>query len=160
MKNIDLGKSFGVLANVGVLLGIALLLVELKQNGDLLRAQIHQARSDSLESFQATLADSEYFAAAWRKFQNAGGPRDIAALDVLEDLEKARISQYLVGRLSGFDNLYYQYRNGFLDEEFYESRVVRAVRLMEPTLSELGLLDSPALTPSFLAEIERIRLDD
>ena len=160
MKKIDIGKSFGILANVGVLIGIFLLLVELDQNGDLLRAQIHQARSDNLESLYTAQADSERFAPAWRKLQNAGGPQDVTALDVLDDLEKARISQYLVGRLNGFDNLFYQYRNGFLDEEFYETRVVRTVQVLEPTLRELGLLDSPALTASFRAEIERIRLAD
>jgi len=33
--------------NVGVVIGLILLLVELDQNSDLVRAQIHQARSDT-----------------------------------------------------------------------------------------------------------------
>ena len=156
MKNFDLGKSFGVLANAGVLIGIFLLLVELNQNSDLLRAQIHQSRSDNFESFTAALADSEYFLLAFNKLQ--GG--DVTALNALNDEERARVSHYLLGRLSGYDNLFYQYRNGFIEPEFYESRVVSIVKLMDPIFQELGLLTSPAVTPSFLAEIERIRALD
>ena len=40
-------------ANLGVLIGIALILVELNQNADLMRAQMTQARADNiLESYR------------------------------------------------------------------------------------------------------------
>ena len=39
MKKIDLGQTLGLLANVGVIAGIAFLGVELSQNNDLLAAQ-------------------------------------------------------------------------------------------------------------------------
>lgn len=147
-------------ANLGVLVGLALLIVELDQNSDLLRAQIHQARSDSYEAFVVASADSEFFLPVWEKFRAAGGPEDVAALDALSPIELARLSRYLQGRLGGYDNLYFQYRNGYLDEEFYETRVVESVRSFAAVYSRLGLLSANLVTPSFLDEIERIRSSD
>ena len=133
----------------------------LVQNNDLLRAQIHQARSDNYEWFMAANADTEFFLPVWQKFSDARREfGDIAALDTLNDEERARITRYFQGRISGFDNLFYQYRNGFLDEEFYETRVVVTVRGILPVWEKLGLIRPDYATASFLAEIERIRSID
>jgi hypothetical protein len=45
MKRIDIGQTITILANVGVLAGIALLAVELRQNTKLLRAHLTTSRS-------------------------------------------------------------------------------------------------------------------
>jgi type II secretory pathway pseudopilin PulG len=133
----------------------------LAQNNDLFRAQIHQARSDNYEWFMAANADSEFFLPVWKKFADARGEiGDIAALDTLNDEEQARLRRYFQGRISGADNLFYQYRKGFLDEEFYEQRVVVTVRRILPVWEKLGLLRPDYMTPSFMAEIERIRSID
>lgn len=42
VDNVDRWLTLG--ANIGVLVGLALLIVELGQNSDLVRTQIHQAR--------------------------------------------------------------------------------------------------------------------
>lgn len=143
-------------ANIGVVIGLVLLIVELNQNSDLVRAQIHQARSDSYESFMLDIADSEYLLPAYEKFKAAGGPEDVSALDVLNADERERIRRYFQGRLGGYDNLYFQYKQGYLDEEFYESRIAGSIRRQYSIWVELGLLESGS-TPSFMAEIERIR---
>jgi len=155
MKRTDLGQKIGAFANLAVLVGLILLIVELNQNSELLRAQIHQARSDSYESFMVDAADSEFFLPAYEKFVAAG--RNAAALDALSPIERARISRYLQGRIGGYDNLYYQYRNGYLEEEFYESRVVESIKINLPAFLELGLINDSLVTPSFRTEIERIR---
>jgi len=146
-------------ANIGVVVGLVLLIVELGQNSDLVRAQIHQARADNYESFMVGIADTEYLLPAYEKFAAAGGPQVVSALDVLTATERERIRRYFQGRLGGYDNLYFQYKQGYLDEEFYETRVVRSVKSLLPIWSELGLLER-GTTPSFKAEIERIRLSN
>ena len=62
--------------------------------------------------------------------------------------------RYMQARHADYDNLYYQYRLGYLDEQFYRSRVVNSIRRLTPIWKEFGMLD--AGTPEFLAEIERI----
>ncbi len=159
-KSDVISKWLALGANFGVLIGLGLLIWELQQNSDLLRAQIHQARSDNYEAFMVANADSEFFLPVWEKFHAAGGPENVAALDALSSTERMRISRYLQGRIGGYDNLYFQYRNGYLDEEFYETRVVDSVRRYASVYAELGLLNDSRVTPSFLEEIERIRSSD
>ena len=43
----NLNKWLTLVANIGVVIGLVLLIYEIRQNSELVRAQIHQARSDS-----------------------------------------------------------------------------------------------------------------
>ena len=147
-------------ANLGVLVGLILLIVELDQNNDAVRAQIHQARSDNFESFMVELADTEQLLPALTKFREAGGARDLSSLQKLDPSERTRVRTYYQGRLMGYDNLHFQYKNGFIDEELYNIRVVSTVRNLAPLWSELNLIrlgnENPYVSTSFAEEIERI----
>ena len=155
-KSDNINRWLTLGANVGVVIGLVLLILELNQNSNLVRAQIHQARSDNYESFMVDMADTEFLLPAYEKFKAAGGPVDISALDVLDSVERERIRRYYQGRIGGYDNLYLQHKQGYLDDEFYETRIVGSVRRLYPVWLELGLLEN-GVTPSFVAEIERIR---
>ncbi len=48
MNSDNVNKWLTLSANIGVVFGLILLLVELDQNSDLLRSQIHQSRSDAI----------------------------------------------------------------------------------------------------------------
>ena len=151
-------------ANVGVLIGFILLVVELDQNSDLTRAQVHQSRSDNFESFGVAVADSENLLPVLMKFKAAGGPNDLSALQELTPIERARLRRYYSARIAGYDNLYYQYTQGFLDEGFYNIRVAGPVKYLQPLWSEMGLIrlgkKNPRVTPGFAAEIERLISSD
>lgn len=151
-------------ANLGVLIGLIVLIVELDQNSDLVRAQIHQARADNFVAHRMSLADSELLLPAMVKFSAAGGPSDVSALSKLDPIERERLRRFYGAMLYEYDNLYFQYRNGLLDEDFYSVRVVNTVRRLRPIWSELGLIklgaENPRVTKSFAAEIERITEND
>jgi len=147
-------------ANVGVFIGLLLLVLELDQNSDLIRAQIHQARSDNFGALGYQVADSERLLPTLLKFKAAGGPTDLTALETLDPVERERVRTYHASRIQEYDNLYYQYRNGFLDEDFYRIRVVTTIRRHTPLWIELRLIrlgaENPYVTTSFAAEVERI----
>ena len=143
-------------ANIGVVIGLILLLIEINQNNRLLRAQIHQARSDAHVDQRVARADSEHLLAAWEKFVSAGGPEDFAAMDELTPMEVARVKEYMVARHQDYDNLFYQYQNGFLDEEYYQHRIVFPIKAYAPWWKKLGVFESGGRRPSFEAEINRI----
>ena len=147
-------KWLTLLANVGVVIGLALLIFEIRQNGELVRAQIHQARSDEWVSARQDLADSEYILPAWEKFVDAGAPGDPSALTTLGPIEAARVYRYMQSRAGDYDNLYFQYRQGYLDEEFYKSRIEPSMNRFARVWLEAGIIDS--MTTSFRAEIERL----
>ncbi|NIL94331.1 MAG: hypothetical protein GTO71_07810 [Woeseiaceae bacterium] len=142
-------------ANLGVVIGLILLIVELSQNSSLVQAQIHQARSDNYESFMLEIADTEFLLPAYEKFAAAGGPADVSALKVLDSTERERIRRYFQGRLGGYDNLYFQYQQGYIDEEFYSTRIAPSIKRLYPIWLELGLLDMGA-TSKFTEEAQRI----
>ncbi len=152
----SVNKWLTLSANIGVVIGLILLLVELDQNSDLVRAQIHQARSDNHVSSRHALADSEFLLPALLKFESVGGFGNLAAIDQLTPIEAARIEAFLLARHQDYDNLFYQYQQGYLDEEFYQYRVVNSLRIMAPWWQKLGAFEPNGRRPSFDAEIRRI----
>lgn len=142
-------------ANIGVLLGIVLLSIELDQNSDLLRAQIHQARADTHVGHRLNDVESDKWAAINMKLAENGYPRDVTSVEVLTPEELFRFRNYKAARHTDLDNLFYQYQQGYLDEEYYRYRVVCAIRRNAPYWEKFGTFLTNS-RPSFGAEIERI----
>ena len=69
----SISRWLSLSANLGVVVGLVLLLIELDQNSDLVRAQIHQARSDEHVGYRIEFADSEFLLPARLKVEAAGG---------------------------------------------------------------------------------------
>ena len=155
MKKLELGQTLQLLGNLGVIVGILLLVYELNQNSDLVGAQIHQSRADAYVSLMEDRSNSERLVPALEKVFAAGGFGDTSAMDQLTDEEAARVRWYLQGRLIDYDNLYYQYQQGYLDEEYYRFDVVNGIALFAPWWEKLDLRGG-GRRPSFEAEIRRI----
>ena len=147
-------------ANLGVVIGLVLLLIELDQNSDLVRAQIHQARSDEHVGYRMDLADSAFLLPARLKVEAAGGFGNPAAMDDLTVEEAYRIKEMLAARHQDYDNLFYQYQEGYLDEEFYEYRVASSIRFFAPWWKKLDIFETYGRRPSFDAEIQRLVSED
>ena len=60
MKKIDLGQALGIFANLGVISGIIFLGVEIRQNSELMRIQINQARADAAMVSNEQSFNSDY----------------------------------------------------------------------------------------------------
>ena len=155
MMNTDnMSKWLTLLANVGVVIGLALLIFEIRQNSELVRAQIHQSRSDAWVATRQDFADSEFLLPANEKFLAAGGLKDPSALGALDPIEARRVFRYMQSRAGDYDNLYYQYRQGYLDEEFYRTRIEVSIKMLAPTWLAHGVLNN--MSDSFKAEVERV----
>ncbi len=105
LKKPDLGQTLGILANVGVLLGILLLVYELAQNRQMMRAQ---TRTQIATEIVGLLGDiNPQFASVFR--------RGISGEELTPDEEiQFRYRQLTVFRY--FENVHYQYRQGLYDE--------------------------------------------
>ena len=145
-------------ANIGVVIGLILLLIELNQNSDLLRAQIHQARSDAHVGHRLADVESEKLTAIRMKLYEHDYPQDLTSIDALTPEELFRFRDFLAARHTDLDNLHYQYQQGYLDEEYYQYRVVCAIGRRAPYWKKLGIFRTN-IRPSFDAEIERILRD-
>ncbi len=152
----NVNKWLTLSANIGVVFGLILLLIELDQNSDLVRAQIHQARSDAQITRIEDRADSEHVVPILEKIRPFGGFANLSSSDKLTPEELYRLRTFLQGRHQDYDNLFYQYQQGYLDEEYYQFGVSNAIRLFSPWWDKLGIFED-VRRPSFDAEIRRLR---
>ncbi len=152
----NVNKWLTLSANIGVVFGLILLLIELDQNNNLVRAQIHKARSDEHVAYRMESADSEFLLPARLKFETAGGFGNSNSMNELTPEEALRIKELLTALHQDYDNLFYQYRQGFLDEEFYNYRVAAAIQVLAPWWKKLNIFETFGRRPSFDAEIKRI----
>ena len=154
--NLDrLDKWVSIATNIGVLLGILLLIFELNQNTALMRAEIHAMRAIAKTERQMFLANSGEIATIASKAFAAGFPGDENAFDVLSPEERFRYAVFMQGMKESFGNWHYQCEQGLLDEDYCTSAFVAEVRSLLPILHGMRI----ALTnmrPSFIADIRDI----
>ena len=94
-------------ANIGVVIGLILLIVEINQNTQLVRAQINQSRADTAMSEQQATYTSDVVPAMLAK---------VTREEQLTDEEMIRYRTYLRAFNRNQDNNLWQYNQGFLGE--------------------------------------------
>jgi len=99
-------------ANIGVVIGLLLLIVEIGQNTEMMRAQINQSRTDTALSAQQAAYNSDYIPTLVAK-HDSGEP--------FSDEEMVRYSSYFRAGNRNQDNNLWQYNQGFLGENIPRS---------------------------------------
>ena len=114
MKKIDPGQTIAIFANIGVLVGIALLIFELNQNRNMMRAQTRNEISRGAMDLLITGATSEPLAAVMVR-ANAG--EKLSAEENFMFLNRAELTFRL------WENANYQYRQGMFDATEYSGNL-------------------------------------
>ncbi len=155
-----LGEFVGAIAVVATL---AYLAIQIRQNthamekGERLAlAQAYQMRADGLQAMMVHAADSEYVGPIISKLVEAGYPEDVASLEILTSDERARFRLWQIAQQTHWDNMFFQYQQGFLDDEYFYDAFQERVRRLAPIWKELDIAGGRG---SFNAEIERIAQD-
>ena len=97
---------FGSLVFVGV---------QVRQNSAIARAQVHQQISDAFTVYLETMANHSGVVFAGTSSQQG--------MDRLSDEELLRFSFIMAGLFKIWENAFYQYKSGFLDERTWQSNV-------------------------------------
>ena len=144
MKKIDLGQTIGILANVGVLAGIAFLAFELRQNTQavqLASAQSYLTGGSELDLRIAT--DTDLASLLLR-------PEPLSAV---EELQSERWN-YAV--LRQWETAQYLHSIGALDERLWLAyrQEIRKIFLRGDRMREYWSSNSESFTPAFRNEIE------
>jgi hypothetical protein len=152
-----LGEFVGAIAVVVTLVYLA---IQIRQNTQamaesrrLALAQTYQMRADALQDMLVHAAESEHIGPVISKLVEAGYPEDVASLDVLDPIERGRFRQWQVAQQTHWDNMFYQYQQGFIDEEYYRDSFRVRVRRLAPIWRALGMIGN---RQSFEEEIDRI----
>ena len=111
-----LNKWLTLTANIGVVIGLILLLIELRQNTEMMRAQITHSRSETAQSENQAVFNSDHMPAVISKVRSEAE---------LTDVELIRYEFYFRAVNRNQDNVLWQHREGFLGENVPDS--VRAV---------------------------------
>ncbi len=159
----DFGSIGEVIGAIGVVITLIYLTKQIRLNTlaldearKLALAQTYQMRSDALQSMQVHAADSEHIGPIIIKLTELGYPEDVTALDNVSSDERRRFRLWQIAQQTHWDNMFFQYEHGYLDEESYEDSFKQRVRRLAPTWRALNLMD---VRRSFLKEIERLERD-
>lgn len=117
-------------ANAGVLVGLALLVLEINQNNNLVRAQIEQARSQDLVNWRRQVALDAGIAEILTRLFSLEFSGDIqqAFNEQFTPTERMRVEQFLTADFYDKENLFAQYQRGLVSEEYWQERVVPSIR--------------------------------
>ncbi len=159
MTIIELGALGEFLGAIGVIATLAYLAIQIRQNTRsldasqrLALAQTYQMRSDALQNMLVQAASSTVGGIIYKVTQ-AGYPDDLAALDTLTAEEWSRFRQWHIAQQAHWDNMHFQYQQGFLDEEYYQDEFVKRVQRLWPAWQAMRLTGGRR---SFVDELRRI----
>lgn len=144
MTIIELGALGEFLGSIGVLITLVYLTVEIRHSTQsmndskkLALAQTYQMRSDALQMMLVHAADSDHIGPIITKLTGFGYPEDIGSLARLTPEERGRFRQWQIAQQTHWDNMYFQYQQGFIDEEYYRDSFRERVRRLAPVWQAL-----------------------
>jgi len=156
----DWGAIGEVIGAIAVVITLIYLAKEIRLNTHamdegrkLALAQTYQMRADALQAMLVQAADSDNIGPIIIKLTGLGYPEDVAALARLDESEWRRFRMWQIAQQTHWDNMHYQYQQGYLDREYYEDAFKDRVVRLAPTWKALGLTGGRR---SFFAEIERL----
>ena len=134
-------------ANVGVVIGIALLIYELNQNREMMKVQIRNEISNAATELLLSDWGNLESSTIWVKAMN-GEELDPAEYNMLESR--------LLAMFRYWENVNYQYRQGMYDENEYAAQ---KVAISEQILAAQHSVDFWCLNKQWFSEAFRIELD-
>ena len=159
MTIMELGAIGEFLGAFGVIATLIYLAKQIRQNTRamdesrrLALAQTYQIRADALQHMVIDAATSD-LGAIIVKLTEHGYPEDIRALDQLSEEELGRFRLWQIAQQTHWDNMHFQFEQGFLDDEYYEHAFAERVVRLAPTWRALGLTGG---RPTFFSDVERL----
>jgi hypothetical protein len=149
MKKLDLGQTLGLIANLGVIAGILLLVFELNQNRDMMRAQTRNELSRGLnELMSITISNADLADIAVRA--DSGEP--LAGPDALRLARRNELA------FRYWENVHCQYRQGLYDESEFSRHAdtMAAVLARTPSMVAYWCVERLFYSIPFMEFIDRI----
>jgi len=155
----QINKWLTLLTNVGVLIGIALLVLELNQNAELTRAEMHALRADAKAERQMNLANSGEISRIAQTAFAAGFPIDPKSLDALSAEDRFRFAGFAEGLKEAVGNWHYLCQQEMLDAELCQTSYRNEVRRLIPVMHGLNIGFSN-MRMSFVADVRNIATEE
>ena len=139
-------------ANFGVIVGLILLIVEIRQNTDVIRAQINQSRTETAMAEQQATYNSDYIPALLAKISE---DEPLSAEDLI------RYDAYIRAFNRNMDNQLWQYNNGLLGANIPRSMKSAVRNVIGGSKVSLGIWDRQKIQYSddYVAFVEDVIRD-
>jgi DNA-binding transcriptional regulator YiaG len=135
------------------LIGIILLVVELSQNRDMIRAQTRNEISQQLSNRLLSVATNSQLASVIRRARDD---------EKLTEDEFTQIYLYQIANLRDWENIHYQYRHGTFDEQEFDAEKTAWRSVIEDNKTFQGVFcyTRSNYSPEFVAELESVLHED
>jgi hypothetical protein len=120
MKKFDVARSVQVVANVGVLIGILLLVYELNQNRQMMQAQTRSNVASGITDFLVTLGSDPDLSIVWALGTSG---KD------LDETQGVQFVNLMTGFLRYLEDAHYQYREGLFNKDEFDVQREQVRRL-------------------------------
>ncbi len=144
----DYAELIALTAVVG---GLIAVVIELRQTQSALRAQAYQTRA--LDAISATREWGKNPQPAMLFSEYLEGSLTI---ETASPEELVQLRSHFFTRRTDLDNEHYQFQNGFLDPDFYETTTKREIKAYAPHWRAFGV---PEPRQQFTEEVDRILAD-
>ena len=147
MDSNEVNKWLMLAANFGVLLGLALVIYEIRQNSDLMQVQISQARADAAVASNQQTFESAYIPTILVTIQQGGE---------LSEEDMVRYVNWFRSMNRNQENVLSQHQFGMLDENIPRSieDFARATVWQSEYSREAWRITRPGYTDQYIAFIE------
>jgi hypothetical protein len=115
MKKIDFGQTITIIANIGVIAGIAFLAIEIQQNTAAVEGATYQALADGTAAQHVSVSANPALAAMLARVYG-GETRDAFTVG-----ENSQLWYHYNAVLQRLENAYFQNRSGLADDRVFES---------------------------------------
>ena len=161
MDTDKLNRLLTLTANLGILIGLVLLIVEIRQNTDLVRAQIAMDRTSNTIQYYTSWANGGEVARIEAKLfdQVDGFPLALGWSDILTTEEKRRYQFRVVSRSIELQNDWFQCTEGLVNEESCMRGVRVRMRRIMHRVYELGFGFERSQT-SYIETMQELALEE
>ena len=108
-------------ANIGVIIGLIMLVIEVRHANNLAEASAYRSRGDEIQAILNSVALSSELAEILVKVDTQG-------VHALSDVETKRFWSYLRAGIFRMQNQFNDYNLGYLDDDSYQSMIAEAIR--------------------------------
>ena len=123
MESDRLNRWLTLGANIGVLVGLVVLIVEIGQNTEMMRAQMVQARADTM----AAQFDAQINANFWPEIvaKRRAANSTVEWIESLSPVDYERVFMSYLKDVNSLQHLFYQNQEGFMPAELWNGPVRR-----------------------------------
>ncbi len=152
MDNKKLNSWLSLAANFGVVVGLVLLIVELRQNTAMMESEVHQSRTEAAQSEQQAVFNSDFLPRVLVKVKRG---------DDLTDEELIRYEAYFRAFNRNMDNQLWQYQQHFLGPNIPRSVRAAVREVIGGNLHSLELWDETkrAYTDEYITFVDEALRD-